>query len=83
MSKKSEAAKVGVIGTILAIIREKGPITKDKIVDELGKRLPEKDKEKMAKTVRAQIGGKSPTRMEKEKKVTFAITEEGFKVKKG
>lgn len=71
----------GVIATILDIIKTKGPITKEKIIEKLAEKIPGKDKDRMAKTVQAQLGGKQPTRMEKEKKVKFVVTDKGFALK--
>jgi hypothetical protein len=76
--KKDKALKgPGVIETILTIIK-KGPAkTKEQILDDLVAAFPDRDKEKMAKTVQVQIGGKKETRMEKEKGVKFKITADG------
>ncbi len=67
----------GVIESILEIIKEKGPITKEKILAALVKKFPDREEAKMAKTVQVQIGGKKQTRMEKEKKVKFVKSEKG------
>jgi hypothetical protein len=67
----------GVISTILDLITTKGPITKEGILSELAAAFPDRDKEKMAKTVQVQIGGKKETRMEKEKGVKFIRSEKG------
>lgn len=68
----------GVIATILELITKKGPISQEKIVDALVAKFPDREKESMTKTVRAQIGGKKrPLRMETEKKVKFEIDDKG------
>ena len=68
----------GVIAYILEVITKKGPISRERILDELAKKFPDRSKESMGKTVMAQIGGKKrPTRMEKERKVKFSIDDEG------
>ena len=71
-----EAKKPGVIASILDIITNApAPVNEDNIVDALFVLFPEKTKDSMRNTVRAQVGGKTqPTRMEQEKKVTFVIT---------
>lgn len=75
-AKKLEAKKPGVIASILDIITNAAvPVNEDNIVDALAVLFPEKTKDSMRNTVRAQVGGKTqPTRMEQEKKVTFVIT---------
>ena len=82
-TKKEKAEKgPGVIGTILTLITDKGPITKAAIIDGLVAAFPDREKVRMAKTVAAQLGGSQPTRMEKEKGVKFVITEAGYAIKK-
>lgn len=77
--KKEKADKgPGVIETILNIIEKDGPIAIEKIIEKLAKRFPDRDAEKMTKTVRVQVGGKKqPTRMERERKVKFVIDDKG------
>jgi len=49
----------------------------------LAERFPDRDKDAMLKTVKAQLGGKkSPCRMEKEKNVKFIFSDKGV-TKKG
>ena len=68
----------GVIATILEIIEQKGPISREKILTQLSKKIPDRDADRMAKTIQAQIGGKKrPLRMEKEKGIKFTISKEG------
>lgn len=73
----TEPKKPGVIASILDVIAKSAtPVSEDQIVESLAVLFPEKEKNSMRNTVRAQIGGKTqPVRMETEKKVTFAITE--------
>ncbi len=79
VEKSVETKGPGVISSILEIIRTKGPVTKEAILDELCKRFPDRKKESMNKTIQAQIGGKkSPTRMEKEKKIKFVIKDDKY-----
>jgi len=72
--------KVGVIAFILTSIikaKKKG-ITKDEILAALCDQFPDREEASMKKTVQAQVGGKkSPTRMEREKKVEFNISDKG------
>jgi len=73
----AEPKKPGVIASILDVIaKSTTPVNEEQIVTELAVLFPEKEKNSMRNTVRAQIGGKTqPVRMETEKKVTFVITE--------
>lgn len=73
----------GVIASILEFIQEaKAGISVTQIAEKLAKRFPDKQADSMFKTVKAQIGGKkSPTRMEKEKGVKFAIKDGLYSVK--
>lgn len=74
----------GVIASILAIIMSKGPIDQDGILNELESMFPDRDAAKMKKTIYAQIGGKAkPTRMEREKGVTFVVSDKGLALKGG
>ena len=72
--KKTPAkrAKVGVIATILSII-EKKPTTKEKIVEQLAKKFPDRDPESMAKTVGVQL----PTRLAKDRGVKIVKDDKG------
>jgi hypothetical protein len=68
----------GVIVTILDIIKKNGPIDKAGILAKLTKTFPEREANKMASTIKAQVGGKQrPCRMEQERAVTFMIDERG------
>lgn len=73
----AEPKKPGVIASILDVITKSAtPVNEEQIVTELAVLFPEKERNSMRNTVRAQIGGKTqPVRMETEKKVTFVITE--------
>jgi len=80
--KKEKAVEVkalapGVIASILEIIKTRGPIKKEAILNELAMRFPDRAKEGMAKTVQVQISGKGETPMEREKKVKFVINDKG------
>jgi len=88
--KQPQAAgekKLGVIATILDCI-VKGNATQTSILEALEASFPEKTKESMLNTIKAQIGAKKqPTRMETEKGVEFVITDSGngvriFNIKK-
>ncbi len=75
--KKASSDGPGVIGSILEFIQEapKTGISIENIHAKLIERFPDRQAEAMLKTVKAQVGGKkSPCRMEREKKVTFKIT---------
>ena len=72
----------GVIASILDIIKTKGPILPADILIELGKIFPDRDNDKMKKTVSAQITGKDSSRMEKEKGVVFVRSDKGLSIKK-
>ena len=72
----------GVIMTILDLIRKNGPIDKGQILEILVKSFPDREENKMKKTVNAQIGGKKrPTRMEREKGLEFIIDEGKYSIK--
>lgn len=66
----------GVIASILEFVKgSKTPITQNEVLDQLCERFPDRSRESMNKTVKAQLGGKQqPTRMEKEKKVVFEVS---------
>lgn len=76
-AKKKEPKKPGVIQTIYDTIADsKKPVSIEDILKKLIKAFPAKTGETMIKTIKAQIGTKkSPTRMERERKVEFVITE--------
>lgn len=80
--KKNE--EPGVIASILEFIQgSKNGIDIDGICKKLEDRFPDRNAESMKKTVKAQIGGKkSPTRMEREKKVKFKITNGSYSIAK-
>lgn len=65
--------KVGVIQMIFNSIDE-APISMEGILKVLVKKFPDKNPKSMMNTIKAQIGtSKRPTRMERERKVTFVI----------
>ena len=74
-NKKNEKPS-GVIASIYEFICN-GPIGKSEILEKLKDRFPDRDIDKMKKTLNVQIGSSSPCRMEREKKVTFKIDKEG------
>ena len=76
--EKAEKKGPGVIETIAQLVIEKGPITKDKILKELSKKFPDRDPEAMMKTINVQL----PNRMNKERGMCIALTEEGYVNKK-
>jgi len=66
--------KPGVIQSILETIREKGPVTKEQILEELTRRFPDRNTKSMRSTIQVQIGGKKrPLRLEREKGVTLLV----------
>jgi hypothetical protein len=73
----------GVIKHIIACVG-KGNMTQSKILDSLCKQFPDRDREKMSHTIKCQIGGKKrPLRIEREKNITIAISEDGiYSIKK-
>jgi hypothetical protein len=76
--KATPTAKIGVIGTILKTIQENGPVTRKQIMTKLKRSFPDRDEDKMSKTMMCQIGGKKrPLRLEREKKIKFDIDDAG------
>jgi len=75
--KPQKEKGIGVIASILEIIKENQPINKETVVKKLAKLFPDREEKSLRATVNAQIGGKSPTRMEKEKKIIFKMTKDG------
>lgn len=76
-AKKEPSDKpVGVIGSIVEFLKQK-PLTLEELLKSLSERFPERNAASMAQTVKVQIGGKTPTRIEKEKKVSLEIKGEG------
>lgn len=82
--EKKKEKKVGVIATIFnTIAGSKNGVTKAQILAKLKKAFPDRNEASMAKTINAQIGSsKRPVRMEREKNVTFIITENDDKEKR-
>ena len=76
-TKETKAKKPGVIATIVSTIQDHGPVTKEKILQVLTKKFPEREPESMAKTINAQV----PNRINKEKGLNIIKTEKGYKVK--
>ncbi len=71
--KKNKVKKVGVITSILEIIQNSGPISKEQILTKLIKRFPDRDEVGMTKTISAQV----PNRLSKEKKVKIQKNNKG------
>lgn len=75
--KKTNTEKgPGVISSILEFIKE-APYNRIEILAKLKTRFPDRDEESMSKTLKIQIEGKSPTRLEKEKNVKLTVAGEG------
>jgi len=66
----------GIIASIYEFISH-GPVSKEEIVEKLKERFPDRDLDKMAKTVTAQVSGKKPCRMERERGVLFITDNDG------
>ena len=66
----------GVIASILEFIKE-APYNRIEILAKLKTRFPDRDEEAMSKTLKVQIEGKSPTRLEKEKNIKLTVAGEG------
>lgn len=64
--------KHGVISSIIDLIRQQ-PKTQDEIVDGLTILFPERSAESMRNTVKAQLGGTHPLRIETEKNITVSL----------
>ncbi len=79
-SQEKKEKKPGVIQTIFDSITDK-PITEDELIFILGALFPDRQKKSMINTIKVQIAGKKrPTRMEREKNISFMIEEiEGVK----
>jgi hypothetical protein len=65
--------KTGVISGIIDLIREQ-PKTQDEIVEGLVVLFPERSAESMRNTVKAQLSGQHPLRIEKEKNIEVEVT---------
>lgn len=72
-SKRDGVKKVGVIASILEIIKNHGPITKPNIVKRLGKKFPDREPDGMTRTVNIQV----PSRLNKEKKAKIKKDDKG------
>lgn len=68
----------GVIKSIVAAIKDDGPITKEEILDKLVKLFPDRDAEAMKKTINVQV----PNRINKEQDFTIENSDKGWKVAK-
>jgi hypothetical protein len=66
----------GVIKTIVAAIKENGPITKEGILAILVEKFPDRDAEAMKKTINVQV----PNRISKEHDLVIEKTDKGYKV---
>lgn len=71
--KKKAPKGPGVIATILEIIRTKGPISKDQLCTQLGKKFPDRPKEGMMNTINIQV----PSRLNKEKNAKIKRNDKG------
>ena len=67
--------KAGVIDCIIASLK-KGPISKKGLLKNLTKKFPERDPEKMIKTINVQV----PTRLRNEKGFKIEKTEKGYTI---
>lgn len=75
---EKEVKGPGVIKTIVSIIKDHGPITKEQILEKLVKAFPERDAEAMKKTINVQV----PNRINKEQDFKIENTDKGWKVVK-
>lgn len=73
-TKKTDK-KPGVVATIVELL-ENGPITKEKAVEKLAKKFPERDPDKMATTFSIQLN-----RIPKERGVSIEKSEKGYVIK--
>ena len=71
-AKNTGTSKPGVIASIIEIIEKHGPISKASIVKRLAKRFPEREPERMAKTVGVQV----PSRLRSDKSIEV-VCEDG------
>lgn len=69
----SESNKHGVINSIRDLITIK-PKTQEEILSELVKLFPNRPPDSMMNTIKAQLGGNNPLRIEKEKNIHVVIT---------
>lgn len=76
--KKAVKKEPGVIASILEFISDH-PCSKERILEKLKKRFPDRDADGMAKTIQAQL----PNRMSREKHVKIVKDKDGcFSIKK-
>lgn len=68
----------GVIKSIVAAIKDDGPITKEEILAKLVELFPDRDAEAMKKTINIQV----PNRINKEQDFTIENSDKGWKVVK-
>lgn len=69
----SESSKTGVIASIKNLITS-NPKTQEEILDELVQLFPDRSPESMRNTIKAQLGGGNPLRMEKERNIQINIS---------
>lgn len=67
--KEKAPKKPGVIASILEVLMTGRKVSENQIAAILVKRFPEKEESSMRNTIRAQLKGKQPCRMEKEKNI--------------
>jgi len=76
----SQNSKPGVISSIVNLISEK-PKTYEEILQGLVHLFPERSRDSMMNTIKAQLGGKNPLRIEKEKNISVEIVIDNKNVK--
>jgi len=75
-AKKEGVKKVGIIDTIISLLKTK-PITKEDIVKALVKKFPDREEKGMTSTVSIQLGG----RLEKDKGLKIQKSDKGYSIK--
>ena len=77
VEKKKDKKKVGIIATIIEVLKKGTPIKKEKIVELLTKKFPDRQVKGMASTVSIQLGG----RLAKDKGLKIQSTDKGYFIK--
>jgi hypothetical protein len=72
--KASSTKGVGVIATIISLIKDKGPITKEQILEALIINFPDRKKDSMKNTLQIQV----PNRLNREKGLNIKLSEKGY-----
>jgi hypothetical protein len=75
--EKKEAKKVGIIATIIEILKKGTPIKKEKIIEILAKKFPDRPVKGMTSTISIQLGG----RLAKDKGLKIQSTDKGYFIK--